>query len=77
MQGCFSGPRPLRAPGASGWPVRSGTCPIGSVEAVFEGPQEPVESMVRWCEHGPAGARVDGVDVTWELPAGDAAFEVR
>ncbi len=33
--------------------------------------------MVRWCERGPAGARVDAVDVTWEPPAGDAAFEVR
>ena len=28
--------------------------------------------MVRWCEHGPAGARVDAVDVTWEPPEGDA-----
>lgn len=49
----------------------------GSVEVVFEGPQEAVESMLRWCEQGPTGARVDAVDVTWELPAGDAAFEVR
>ena len=27
--------------------------------------------------HGPAGARVDSVDVEWEPPAGDRAFEVR
>ena len=51
--------------------------PDGTVEAVFEGPKEHVDSMLRWCEHGPADARVDGVDVTWEQPVGDAAFEVR
>jgi acylphosphatase len=51
--------------------------PDGTVEAVFEGPKEHVDSMLRWCEQGPAEARVDGVDVTWEQPVGDAAFEVR
>ena len=49
----------------------------GSVEAAFEGPQAAVESMLRWCERGPAGARVDAVDVTWEPPVGDGAFRVR
>ena len=63
-----------RSLGLAGW-VRN--LPDGTVEAVFEGPEEHVESMLRWCEHGPAGARVDAVDVTREQPAGDAAFEVR
>jgi acylphosphatase len=63
-----------RSLGLTGW-VRN--LPDGSVEAVFEGPQEAVESMVRWCEDGPAGARVDDVDVMWEQPAGDVGFEVR
>jgi acylphosphatase len=51
--------------------------PDGSVEAVFEGEQERVDSMLRWCEDGPAGARVDAVDVSWEQPAGDTTFVVR
>ncbi len=63
-----------RSLGLAGW-VRN--LSDGSVEAVFEGPQEAVESMLRWCEQGPAGARVDAVDVTWEPPEGDTAFEVR
>ena len=33
--------------------------------------------MLRWCEQGPAGARVEVVDVTWEPAEGDTAFEVR
>jgi len=57
--------------GVAGW-VRNR--PDGAVEAAFEGPRDAVESMVRWCERGPAGARVDTVDVTWEQPEG---FEVR
>ncbi len=63
-----------RSLGLTGW-VRN--LPDGSVEAVFEGPQEAVESMLRWCAQGPAGARVDAVEVAWEPPAGDTAFEVR
>jgi acylphosphatase len=51
--------------------------PDGKVEAVFEGSEEGAASMLRWCEQGPSGARVDAVDVTWEQPAGDTAFEVR
>jgi acylphosphatase len=63
-----------RSLGLAGW-VRN--LPDGSVEAVFEGPQEPVESMLRWCQYGPAGARVDAVDVAWGQATGDTAFEVR
>jgi len=63
-----------RALDLAGW-VRN--LPDASVEAVFEGPQEAVESLLRWCEHGPAGARVDTVDVTWEPPARITEFEVR
>jgi acylphosphatase len=63
-----------RSLGLAGW-VRN--LPDASVEAVFEGPTELVESMLLWCQEGPAGARVDTVDVTWKQPAGDTAFEVR
>jgi acylphosphatase len=51
--------------------------PDGTVEAVFEGPRDAVDSMLRWCERGPAGARVDAVDVNWQRPAGATCFEVR
>jgi acylphosphatase len=51
--------------------------PDGSVEAVFEGDEERVESMVDWCRRGPAGARVDQVDVEREEPAGQQGFHVR
>ena len=63
-----------RSLGLVGW-VRN--LADGTVEAAFEGEQERVESMVRWCEHGPAGARVESVDVEWEPPESDRGFEVR
>lgn len=49
----------------------------GSVEAAFEGEDECVESMVEWCRHGPAGARVDDVEVSWEQSTGEQGFAVR
>jgi acylphosphatase len=63
--------RPL---GLAGW-VRN--APDGSVEAVFEGAPERLESMLAWCRRGPAGARVDDVDVDWETPVGETGFAVR
>jgi acylphosphatase len=62
-----------RSLGLSGW-VRNE--PDGNVEAVFEGPRERVESMVAWCERGPRGAQVEGVDVRWEEPRGEHGFSV-
>lgn len=48
--------------GLNGWVMnRSG----GDVEAVFEGPKDAVEGMVRWCHKGPSGAVVENVDVQW------------
>lgn len=63
-----------RSLGVSGW-VRN--APDGSVEAVFEGEEERVQSMVAWCRRGPGGARVDEVLVDWEEPAGERGFSVR
>jgi acylphosphatase len=60
--------------GVSGW-VRN--APDGSVEAVFEGEQDRVESMVEWCRRGPDGAVVDKVESVPEEPAGESAFRVR
>jgi acylphosphatase len=49
----------------------------GTVEAVFEGPREQVEALIRWCRRGPAGAQVEDVEVTWEEPRGERDFVVR
>jgi acylphosphatase len=51
--------------------------PDGSVEAVFEGNEEHVESMVEWCRRGPAGASVERVEVSSEEPTGERGFDVR
>jgi acylphosphatase len=51
--------------------------PDGSVEAVFEGEREPVESMIDWCRRGPGGASVEGVEVSSEEPTGKHGFDVR
>ena len=59
--------------GVAGW-VRNAA--DGTVEAVFEGEGKRVEQMVAWCRRGPAGARVDGVAVEWEEPAGESCFYV-
>ena len=48
--------------------------PDGTVEAVFEGPRDRVESMLDWAARGPSGAAVDRVDVDWEPPAGETGF---
>jgi acylphosphatase len=53
-----------------------GNRPDGSVEAAFEGADERVESMVEWCRHGPPGARVEEVEVSWEQPTGEQGFTV-
>jgi acylphosphatase len=63
-----------RTRNVAGW-VRNDT--DGTVEAVFEGGREAVESLLRWCERGPSGARVDAVDVEWQEPAGERDFQVR
>jgi acylphosphatase len=62
-----------RSLGVAGW-VRN--APDGRVEAVFEGPEAVVEAMVGWCRRGPAHARVDGVEVRDEEPAGVEGFRV-
>jgi acylphosphatase len=53
----------------TGW-VRN--CDDGSVEAVAEGSRTDVESLIAWSHRGPAGARVDQVEVQWE--AADYSF---
>ena len=63
--------------GLSGW-VRNRQ--DGSVEAVFSGPENLVQVMLKACHQGPAGALVetveilDGSEVVSDLPA---RFEIR
>lgn len=59
--------------GLAGW-VRNN--PDGTVEAVFEGERDRVDSMVAWCRQGPAHAEVENVEVAWEAPRGEAGFAV-
>lgn len=58
----------------SGW-VRN--CGDGTVEAVFEGPPEAVDTLVEVCRRGPGRADIEGVDVAEEEPEGLDGFEVR
>jgi acylphosphatase len=51
--------------------------PDGAVEAVFEGEEDAVETLVEWCRQGPPHADVTGVDVSDERPEGLSSFEVR
>ncbi|KJS11232.1 MAG: acylphosphatase [Peptococcaceae bacterium BRH_c8a] len=38
----------------------------GRVEAVFEGPQENLSTMLDWCHKGSPSSRVDNVEILWE-----------
>jgi acylphosphatase len=44
----------------------------GSVEVEAEGARSGVEALVAWCRRGPPSARVEGLDVAWEPPTGQA-----
>jgi len=63
-----------RERGVDGW-VRN--LDDGRVEAVFEGPEADVESMLEWCHTGSPKARVDDVDVEYGDPGGIEGFEIR
>ena len=40
----------------------------GTVEALFAGPQEEVETMLKACRQGPPGAHVEAIDRKESLP---------
>ena len=63
-----------REAGVDGW-VRN--LDDGRVEAVFEGPEGAIDTMIEWCETGSRAAEVEAVDVTIESPEGVEGFEVR
>ena len=57
--------------GLNGW-VRNRR--DGSVEAVFSGPPDQVEDMLRACQDGPPSARVTRVDATPCPPPDEVGF---
>jgi acylphosphatase len=64
----------LRA-NVTGW-VRN--LPEGSVAAVFEGEEEDVENLVRWCRQGPDSAQVTELVVQPEEYRGEfQSFSIR
>ena len=63
-----------RKHGVDGWVKNR---PDGRVEAIFEGPNTAVESMVEWCHEGSSAAEVDSVEVEYEQPSGESGFEIR
>ncbi len=77
VQGVFfrdTARREADAHGVAGW-VRN--TPEGTVEAVFEGAPDAVDSMVAFAGRGPRGAQVARVDASDEEPEGLSGFEVR
>jgi acylphosphatase len=66
--------RRAQSRGVSGW-VRNRS--DGTVEALFEGAPDAVDSMVAFAGEGPRGASVERVDVDERAPEGLAGFEIR
>ena len=67
--------REAQAAGVRGWVRNSWD---GSVEALFEGPEDGVDRMVRWCHTGPRMAEVESVEVSDASEAAPGgAFRVR
>ena len=60
--------------GVDGW-VRNLT--DGRVEAVFEGPDDAVDSMVEFCQEGSEMANVEDVEVEYGEPQGADGFRIR
>ena len=48
----------------------------GRVEAVFEGPRDRINEMIRWCHQGPPTATVETVLVEYEVPEDLRNFQV-
>jgi acylphosphatase len=66
--------RKAESRGVRGW-VRN--CADGTVEALFEGEADAVDSMVAFAREGPRGARVERADVSDVAPEGLERFEIR
>ena len=50
----------------------------GRVEILIEGENKSVDSVIEWCNYGPANSRVDNIEVNNEDHSGEfESFEVR
>jgi acylphosphatase len=77
VQGVFfrdSARREAEKLGVAGWITNNSD---GTVEAVFEGDGDAVDSMLSFCREGPSRADVERVEVNEEEPEGLDGFEVR
>jgi acylphosphatase len=54
--------------GIVGW-VRN--LPDGRVEATAEGEKSRIEELIQFCQAGPVGAKVQGVEVEWSDSTGE------
>ncbi len=50
----------------------------GSVKVVMEGSEENLVKLIEWCKIGPPLARVDEVDIEWDVYKNEfSSFEIR
>src|SRR4051812_28802246 len=66
--------REAQSRGVAGWASNRSD---GTVEAVFEGPEDAVDALVELCRGGPGHAEVERLDVSDEAPEGLEGFEIR
>jgi acylphosphatase len=60
--------------GVTGWVENA---PDGTVRALFEGPVDAVDALVKWSYDGPSHAIVERVDVAETGDQGTSEFRVR
>ena len=48
--------------GLVGWVMN---CADGSVETLAEGEKAKLDQFIAWCQRGPEGARITGIDIRW------------
>jgi len=68
----YSLTRAAQTQGVAGWPRNRAD---GTLEAVFEGEPEAVESLIRLSREGPRGAQVERVELFDEEPEGLTRFK--
>ena len=58
----------------TGW-IRN--IPDGRVEATFEGEEEDVKKLIKFCRTGPPAAKINTVTITWQPYADEyTSFEI-
>jgi acylphosphatase len=68
----YSLTRAAQTQGVAGWALNRAD---GTLEAVFEGEPEAVESLIRLSREGPRGAQVERVELFEEEPEGLTRFK--